>query len=542
MGVVACVGSTGDVESERSDIAAQIGTPSPPPPTCPTARPPINPAMCNPQEPAPPPPPINGKCEVELRVTSIAFSKGQGWFEGRAEASADFSAVDQTTGDSVLARWPDSGWVKMDLGKEQTTSVALGTYEVEKGKHRSVYVCATYREYDDLSADDVGSDCEMVKLSCPQPEAKVPLAADLCQGGNCSTLRGKMTSNLEVETADADGDCVANADDYTPDPCDEALKGQLCRGSLVYFSYENGVGDDIAQSLGTDLTPAMTGYDRVVLLIDDDQIGPYNLNPAALALADVKMTPTEQNFFAALKDLTARGCDIDVWMFAHGSPDWDAHSDNSAYVNGGWVSTLADEAGDVDPRLTTKSLLAHTAPDVSGTPSVPVRMAYGTPCFYQLWNDPWLTVGAKVTAGAVDIDFTPNFYDNFSMSWNAGARYGAALASEYDTAKEALAFAYIQTVGALPPWGCIGSGNTVLDRNACAANFFIDSDFEPMWKGQHLQDGPDDAKYGIGGPAWDLAGIPYDPAFSGAVNMRASSAKVLLGDPTITKTTRLTWK
>ena len=28
----------------------------------------------------------------------------------------------------------------------------------------------------------------------------------------------------------------------------------------------------------------MTGYDRVVLLIDDDQIGPYNVNPAAIAL------------------------------------------------------------------------------------------------------------------------------------------------------------------------------------------------------------------------------------------------------------------
>jgi len=397
-------------------------------------------------------------------------------------------------------------------------------------------VCAEYREYDDLSADDVGTDCDMVQLSCPQPAGTVAMAADLCQGGNCATLRGKMTSQLTIEAADADGDCVPNADDYTPDPCDEALKGQLCRASLVYFSYEGGVGDDIVQSLGTDLTPAMTGYDRVVLLIDDDQIGPFNLNPAALALADVKMLPTEQNFFASLQDLTGRGCDIDVWMFAHGSPDW--HGNTTAYVDGGWVTTLADEAGDVHPQITSHSLTDHIA--VSGTQQIPVRMTYGTPCFYELWNDAWLAVGAKVTAGAVDIDFTPNFYDNFSMSWSAGARYGAALAGEYDAAKEALAFGYIQTVGAL--WGCIGSGNTVLDRNACAADFFIDSDLMPMWAGQHLQDGPDASKYFIGGPAMDLAGIKYDPMQSGAMNMRRSSAKLMVGDPTITKTTRLTWK
>src|SRR5215470_19405688 len=163
------VGSVACVTASEPEQGARVEYLTSPPPTCPTARPRIDPAMCNPQEPAPPPPPVNGFCDVELRVTSIKFTRGQGWLEGRAEASADYTAVDQMTGAVVTGRYPDSGWVKMDLGPEQLVSVPLGMYRVEKGKHRSVFVCAEYREYDDLSADDVGTDCEMVQLSCPQP-------------------------------------------------------------------------------------------------------------------------------------------------------------------------------------------------------------------------------------------------------------------------------------------------------------------------------------------------------------------------------------
>ena len=36
----------------------------------------------------------------------------------------------------------------------------------------------------------------------------------------------------------------------TPEPCDEALKGQLCRSSLVNFHYGDGILNDLAPTCG----------------------------------------------------------------------------------------------------------------------------------------------------------------------------------------------------------------------------------------------------------------------------------------------------
>lgn len=537
------VGCAADPTTTEDTVELSAPTSLPVPvPSC-TPRPPINPALCSSHEPAPPPPPINGKCNVELRVNEVAFSTGQGWLEGRAEASAKFSATDLDTGTVTTGSYPAAGWLKMDVDKKQTANVELGTYEVEKGKHKKVQVCGTFTEFDDLSKDDVGIDCDTITLSCPEGGGNDTLFANLCKGGDCTNLKGAMSANVQIMTADADGDCVANKDDYTPEPCDEALKGQECRASVIYFAYDGSVADDIVQFVGTDLAPAMTGYDRTVLLIDDDQVGPFNLNPAALALADVKMLPTEQNFFATLQDLTARGCDMDIWMFAHGNPDYDwASGGGPISVGGGRVTSMADDDMSMTADITTKELLADTDPAVSGTPSVPVRMSYGTPCFYELWNLAWLTVGAKVTSGATGINFKPNNYDNFVVSWNANASYGASLATEATAAKEAVAFGFIAAEGALPPWLCVG--NTVLGQNPCARNFFTDSDaMATADASDNIVDGPDAAKYDIGSQLVGLTGTTYDPTVSGTINMRRSSAKLLNGDPTIKKNMAggLTW-
>ena len=526
-------------------MSAIVASPPPPPPTC-TPAPPINKNLCNPQEPAPPPPPIAGTCTVEIYADSVAFTVGQGFTEGSAEGSVAFTATDLKTGTVTNGSFPSSDpWVKMTVGAEQIAHVALGSYEVDQGKTRRVQVCATFTEHDDFlnGKNDVGTDCSTIVLSCPQGSDNEPLAADLCKGGDCAHLNGAMSANIHVVTADADRDCVPNADDYTPEPCDEALKGQLCRGSVVFYHYGNGPLVSLVQSLGTDLRPAMTGYDRVVLLIDDAQIGPFNLDPAAIALADVVMPPTEANFFAALQDMTSRGCDMDVWMFSHGAVEWTIQPDLSVLNTGGWVTALDDDEHQADPTqdpdITTDELAADTAPEHSGTPSVPVRMTYGVPCFYQLWNQTWLNLGAKVTMGAIDDNFLPNFYDRFATAWGAGQTYGAAFAGEPSAAAENLAFGFIEAQGMAPPYLCVG--NTVLGKNACAANFFIDSDLQPMVDSHNnFIDGPDTAMYQIGGPL--AAGVPYNTALSGAANMRASSAKVLVGDSTITKFSALTWR
>ncbi len=526
--------------AESEQIAVTAAPPPPPPTTTCTPADPIDPKLCSPYEPEPPPAPIDGHCDVELRVDSVSFLTGQGWFEGRAEASAVFTATDLSTGAVVTGSYPANGTIKMEVDKSHIANVALGTYRVGENKHKDVWVCATFTEADVLTKDDVGSDCETIRLECPQAGETKVLSADLCKGGNCSVLRGKMAADVKVETKDADQDCVANEDDYTPSPCDEALKGQLCHASLVYFAYEDGPLVNLVQNLGTDLAPAMTGYDRVVLLIDSDNVGPFNLNPAALALADVTMLPTEQNFFAALQDLTSRGCDITVWMFSHGAPALEAQLDGSVTSGGGEINAMSDDDGTGSPNITTDELLAEAG--ASGTPLVPVRMTYGTPCFYEEWNEAWTTIGAKVTAGAIDINFFPTYFGKFVANWNAGQTYGMSLAGEYSLAEENRTFGVISAQGLLQPWNCIAK--TVLGKNPCAQNFFTDLDLQPAVDATGaIIDGPDEAEYGIGGPLNDTLGVAYDPLASGATNMRNSSAKVLVGEPSIGKNVpaTLTW-
>lgn len=511
-----------------------------------TPRPPINPALCNPEEPSPPPPAVNGQCVVELRATKVGFFTGQGWVEDRAEANASLTATNLDTGAMISGSYPGPGLtIKMEVDATHNVSIPLGSYVVMENDPDGVpvRVCGLFTEKDGWpNKDDVGQDCETIRLECPQASDSVELRANLCKGGDCSKLKGQMSATIEVLTADADRDCVPNEQDFTPEPCDEANKGQLCRASIVHFHYGDGFITDLVQNVGTDLVPALTGYDHTVLLIDDTQIGPFALNAAALDAAEVVMLPTEQNFFTAMRDLTAQGCDIDVWTFSHGWPDWDTLPDNSVVVGGGEISAYADDDLSSDPDITTDELLAATDPAVSGTPSVPIRMTYATACNYQEWNDAWLQVGAKVTSGSVDINFTPNFYDNFVASWNANQTYANALATERTAGKENLAFSFINAQGGL--WGCNAAdpATSILTTNACAFDFFNDSDKQPMKDANgDFIDGPDDAKYAIGGPLADVAGITYAPLLSGAANMRRSSVKTLAGTGTVRKSTALTW-
>lgn len=532
------------IEQPDADVIAQ---PASAPATC-IPAPPIDPRLCNPQEPAPPPPPINGECTIEIRLEAVGFSAGQGWVENRAEASASLVATDLDTNAATNARYPNNDTVKMDIDKEHITNESLGTYVVAQGDTKDVEICATFLEVDGWpNPDDVGKKCRVVQLTCPQPGVETTIAADLCKGGDCTKKSGRMSADIHILTADADRDCVANEDDWTPEPCDEALKGQECRASLVHFAYEDGPLNDLVQNLGTDLAPAMTGYDRVILLIDDDKIGPFNVNLAALGLADVKMLPSEANFFDAMRDLTADGCDMDIWNFTHGSPDWTFAPPNlTVFSGGGSITTGDDDEHKADPGvaadITTEELRAATDPLVSGTPSVPVRMTYATSCHYEEWNQTWLDVGAKVTSGSFDINFIPNRYERFVTSWNALNTYGFALANEATAANEALAFGFLAAEGAAPPWLCVG--NTILGPNPCAFNFFNDSDHQPLVdiNGHFVSDGPDEAAYAIGGPLADLVGVTYDATVSGAVNMRRSSVKVRVGTAGIRKNTAgLTW-
>jgi hypothetical protein len=541
----ACVAGDDDPTAD----VVQSATPVPPPPGPPpcTPAPEIDPLQCNPEEPAPPPPPINGRCTIDIEWSEVGFFTGQGWLEGRAEAVTYVTATDVDTGAVTDARYPAAGTIKMDVDKTQLTgNLSLGTYVVEEGEHKDILVCATFIEDDPIDADDSGNDCETIELSCPQAADGASLAANLCKGGDCTKLRGRMTAEIEVLTADADRDCKENEDDWTPDVCDEAWKGQLCRASLVHFAYEDGLIKDLAQFIGTDLTLAMTGYDRVILLIDDDDYGPYKINAAAQALADVVMLPSEENFFTALQDLTADHCSIDLWNFTHGSIHWgDFTPGTTAFVEQGWITTGEDDEhiddSDKTPDIEVSELIDATELESSGTDSVPILMNYSTACFGREWNQAWVDVGAKVTSGSADINFKPTNYPNFAAAWNANQTYGVALAGEATVAAENLAFNFIAGIAALPPSNCVPA-ISVLQQNNCAFNYFTDIDKSGVFDANgDLPDGPDKVHYWIGGPLYDIAGIAYDSTTTGAVNMRRSSVKTLAGNPNIRKSSVPTW-
>jgi hypothetical protein len=501
-------------------------------PSCTPA--PISNDICGLEE-IPPPPAVNGECTVELLADTITFTKGQGASEGKAEASLTYLLTDLDTGGMQAELLPRSGgWLQLTKKKPHTLGQSIATYVVEEGEEKDVEVCARFREHDDdvlNGKDDLGSGCATVTLTCPQDRDSITMSADMCQGGNCNTLNGAMSTRVKVLTADADRDCVENEDDYTPEPCDEERKGQECRASLVYFYYGDGSIADLAQNLGTDLKKAMDGYDRVVLLIDQAHIGPFGIDNGEIDSADVVMDPTEGNFFASLQDLTARGCDFDTWMFSHGGIEW-VDGGGVAVNNGGFVNALADNDGDQFADITTEELEDDTDPANSGTSSVPIRMTYGTPCFYEQWNAAWIGAGAKVTSGAVDIAFFPFDFERFADAWDAGSTYGAALAGESTAASRLASFALIEAEGNL--FGCVN--DSVIDRNACARDFFVDTDLTgQLLLDSSFVDGPDEAGYDIGGPLYNTVGITYDPAVSGAQNMIRSSAKSLVGNAAIRK-------
>jgi hypothetical protein len=258
------------------------------------------------------------------------------------------------------------------------------------------------------------------------------------------------------------------------------------------------------------------------------------------------MEPTEENYFAALKELTRDHCSIDLWNFTHGSIHWgDFTPFTTAFVDEGWITTGEDDEHLADPTTTpdieVSELLDATDISNSGTDSVPILMNYSTACFGREWNQAWIDVGAKATSGSVDINFKPTNYPNFAIAWNANQTYGVSLAGEATLAAENLAFNFLAAIAGLTQPSCTGA-NSILLKNNCAFNYFTDVDKSGVFDANgELSDGPDKVKYWIGGPLYDLVGIPYDSTATGAVNMRNSSVKTFAGNPNVRKNTATTW-
>ena len=465
---------------------------------------------CNPQAQEPVPEP-GGYCDIEVIFEGVKADEGQGASEGTMEMDVVASA------DGKSLRWPSSGTENFEKGQNKLVNEVVETYRLQNGEVRQIELCATFTEDDNGGTngdDDVGRKCKSVQIQCPIKTSPVSLSADLChldKNGNCKSTNGAYTAKFSLMMADAD-DGVANTVDWTPDICDEANKGQLGRASFTYLHYGDGAFTDLAQHLGTNLSNAQVGYDFTVLVMLPRKFAGFFVDRAAINNADILLDPTDPNFYLGLREITRRGYDMDIYLHSHG------HLDGT---DGADFETLDDD----DP-ITDTELVERLAPELIGTPAVPIRMVYSGACYHGNFDAAWRSVGAKVVSGTWSINFYPNFYGNFADAWNAGDDYATSVAVSETTSARTSAQSFIEVQAASFVCDDDPSGDYwVLGTNACSENFFTDTDGE----------GPDEAGYKLNDD--------YDPNLSGLENMNNASIRWIAGDATIRKfmPLRLTW-
>jgi len=499
----------GDHEALGSSTHAALWSPRP-----------IDPALCNNEEPPPsrPPDPATMACDIEVRIKSATFETGQGATEGRGEIRGIFTAepVAAPPGSALTtAVMPEQDF---NVGQDVGLDLALGEYRVPAGTTLDVRVCASFVENDYggfNGEDDFSKPCTIVRLACgpvvgqrTTPRALGP--ALFCQddGAYCN---GSMSAAIELIRKDADGDNIPNETDVTPDVCDEELKGTNGIGLVLYFHYDDGGPATLGQSLWTNLTSIYGAYDYVVLVADNHTSNPNNTSQAAWTDADRVFPPTRDGLRDAIQHMTAEGYRFDVFIHSHGYPDG---TDDSEF------EVLSGD------RVTGQWLVDTTAPEVAGTArgGIPIVAVWGTNCYAVDQNDAWDEVGAIAGSGGFKVQFYPNAWGNFGDAWIAGQDYQTAVDDSVTATVIQDAEDLIYAMGSVAPWWC-AYGLSVLGRGLCAEDFFTDTDRDT--------DGPHGPDKDTDDAAYDIVEI-YDNTLSGAQNMSISSARTFVGDTTVT--------
>lgn len=479
--------------------------------------------LCNDPEWEPTRPPENGVCHIEVRLTQSTFASGQGFAEGRGEIS--FSASADPLDDPSLPT-TSANVATQIYNPEQSygQSVDLGTYDVAVGTQQRVRVCVDFVEHDNggvNGVDDLANGCTTLVLQCSGADLNGDGVADgaasssttigprqLCGDNQCN---GSVSAVVETMAADADMDGVENDDDFTPELCDEAEKGELGIGLVVYYHFGDTWLTSLFQGIGTGISGMYPHYDYVILLADQDASNPFNINDDMFREADLVLPPTREGLLDAMQEMTSRGLRFDVDVFSHGHKVGPDDSD---------FETISGDA------ITGDWLVAATDPAEVGTArgGVPIVAWWSTTCIAARQIDAWIEIGTLAASGAVDVQFNANTIGNYSTSWFSGFTYQISV----DTSVTATTVFAVETLvnqeGKASPWSCKkddpatstpndGPG-IVLDKNACAEDFFNDSL------------GPNDAKYNIE--------EVYDTNVSGAQNMQIASTRVFLGDTSIT--------
>ncbi|WP_046869499.1 hypothetical protein [Microvirga massiliensis] len=474
------------------------------------------------------PPEPAGYCDIEVRLTQSQFVTGQGVSEGKGELS--FSAYASTFGanpTTVAVSQPTSTY---SVGQSDGHSLDLGTYRVKVGDSKDVQICVYFTEHDSGGLnghDDTGFVCETVTLSCSggdangdgqrdgQPSFSTTLGpAPLCGskpvcGPNQSL--GSASATIEVMAADADMDNVPNDQDFTPELCDEVLKGTQGNAALVYYHYGDPGMRGFWQALGLDYAAVFSHYSYVVLVADNDSSNPLGANAQLFAQANKTFPPTREGLIAAMRDLTSQGKRFDADVFAHG------------YKGGPEDATIEVLSG---KQISGDWLISATDPNVIGTArgGIPLMAWWSTTCIAARQIDAWITIGGLAASGAVDVQFYPNAWGQYLGNWVSGQGYKTAVDTSTTALVVAAAEFEVRQEGTAAPWNCVtddpstpepldGPG-VVTDKNACAEDFFNDNL------------GPHDAKYNIQ--------EVYDRNVSGAANMAIASTRTFLGNMKLT--------
>ncbi|HTE54449.1 MAG TPA: hypothetical protein VK698_26530 [Kofleriaceae bacterium] len=513
LALVALTGcSSTEAEAELDSLAA--GPPQPP-----SWNPhPIDPRLCHNQEgPPSKPPEPGGYCDIEVSLTEATFS-GQGISEGKGDIRGLFYAnpTDVPAGsEETVAVSPGQDY---SAGQSENLGLDMGTYRVAIGDMRQVEICASFAEDDHGGAnggDDFSQPCTTITLSCDaqtgQPSFEDQLGPeDFCEAdGSCN---GSMEATISVKATDADMDEIPNEKDFTPEPCDEELKGTGGIAALIYFHYDDNGLITLGQSIWTNLSQVYGAYDYVVLVADNASSNPLDTSGAAWGNADRVFPPTRAGLLDAMQHLTSLHYRFDTFIHAHGykrtaddsqfeamkGPDYVPNS--PYYISGQWLAFATGE-DDIGTALG----------------GIPIVAWWSTTCIAERQIDTWRDLGAVTTSGAKDVQFRPNAWGNFADNWIGGQTYQTAVDDSETPLVIAEAETLINIEGSLPPWLCTDA-NSVLGLNACADDFFNDDD--------GMSGTADDAAYNI----YEV----YDHSLSGSENMAISSERTFLGDTQIT--------
>jgi len=240
--------------------------------------------------------------------------------------------------------------------------------------------------------------------------------------------------------------------DYTPN------QGTRGEAAIVYFYMGDGPYTTFFQNF-INLSEALRGYDRTILLKHDNQSNPVGW--LTHRLADTVREPTRDNFERSVRELAEDELTIDMYITSHG--------DRSSFKMSTGTHGSEDwyDIGDIQ-RLRSQF--------VGG---VPLRMVYQCNCWGSNLNDAWIELGADAAAGSRFVNFFPNQLPNFAREWRQGHSFHEALRRANTANSRAGVKQFLsgdQTVTSGDQWGPWTCTDLAVFRNngSCAKNYFTD--------------------------------------------------------------------